>query len=256
MKMNSKLQFRKSEQIIQNDYVNTPNPEIGNDKKEFDNASVDSDSSKNYQLLFKIILIGDSGIGKTSIINRYVNNMFTDKYLCTIGVDFMMKTVDLEKSSIKLQIWDTAGMERYRQITTSYYRGANAAIIAFDLTCKRSFDNLKKWIGMYYEYSNPLISKSVVLVGNKVDLEDAREVSKEEIDDIIKLNPDFSYIEVSAKSGENIPEIFNQIALKLFKELKSSSLVEVKDSRTSGSYKSINSFEVEPFRTKKQRCSC
>lgn len=102
--MNSKLQFRNSDQIIQNDYISTPNPSENNEKKDYDNASVDSDSGQIYQLLFKIILIGDSGIGKTSIINRYVNNLFTDKYLCTIGVDFMMKTVEVEKSLIKLQI--------------------------------------------------------------------------------------------------------------------------------------------------------
>lgn len=255
MIMNSKLQSRNSEPVIENEYVNTPDPDIINNKKDYDNASVDSDSSKNYQLLFKIILIGDSGIGKTSIINRYVNNMFTDKYLCTIGVDFMMKNVEVDKSSIKLQIWDTAGMERYRQITTSYYRGANAAIIVFDLTCRRSFESLKKWISMYYEYSNPLISKSVVLVGNKLDIEESREVSRDEIDDVLKLNPEFSYVEVSAKSGENIPLIFDQIALKLYKELKLASIVDVKDSRTVGIFKSINTFEVEPFRNKK-RCNC
>ena len=234
----------------------TPNDIIENEKEaNSDNVSENSEGSRNYQILFKVILIGDSGIGKTSIINRYVNNIYTEKYLCTIGVDFLTKSFEIEDVNIKLQIWDTAGMERYRQITTSYYRGANAAVIAFDLTNRKSFENIKKWINLYYEYSNPLISKSITIVGNKSDLIAERSVKSEEIEELLKINTGFSYEEVSAKTGENIDSIFDKIALRLFKELKTTgNLLDIKDkNHSSGSYKSINSFELIQ---KRKKCKC
>ena len=141
---------------------------INNDKsKPSDNIDIISSYSRSssYQYLFKIILIGDSFTGKTSLINRYIHKSFADKYLCTIGVDFTMKAVELtDKTNIKLQIWDTAGMERYKQITTSYYRGAQACIIVFDLTNKYTFENLNKWVREYNKYHNPLFEKNIILV--------------------------------------------------------------------------------------------
>ena len=97
-----------------------------------------------YNYIFKIIIIGDSNTGKTSILNRYVKRTFNEHYVCTMGVDFLMKTIILNNSLMKLQLWDTAGMEKFKHITHSYYRGAHAAIICFDLTSRVSFKSLNK----------------------------------------------------------------------------------------------------------------
>ena len=224
---------------------------IEDDKKSWKSGKSGKSSKKSnlsdYQMLFKIILIGDSGIGKTSIINKYINNIFTDKHLCTIGVDFMMKTLKLKNTNVKLQVWDTAGMERYRQITTSYYRGANAAIICFDINSKKTFINLKIWINAYYEYSNANLSKVIVIVGNKSDLE--REVTEEDIDEFLKINPSFVYFECSAKNGAKIDEVFEYIASKLI-EVSLTCKDEIFENKA---YKSISTSDFK-LNIKKKKC--
>jgi small GTP-binding protein len=182
----------------------------------------------NYQYIFKIILIGDQNIGKTSLISRYVTNCFTDKYICTIGVDFMMKSISFENQTIKLQIWDTAGMEKYKQITTSYYKGTQAAIICFDLTNKNSFNSVRRWYSEFSNYYNPLFEKTVILVGNKSDLEDEREVIREEIENLCNLN-NFVYYETSAKTGDNVECLFDEIAKRLYFSYKNHINGQIRD---------------------------
>lgn len=182
----------------------------------------------SYQYIFKIILIGDANIGKTSLINRYVTNCFNDRYICTIGVDFMMKSIQYDNQTIKLQLWDTAGMEKYKQITTSYYRGAQAAIICFDLTSKQSFSSLSKWVDDFCQFYNPIFQKIILIVGNKSDLIDSREVSQEEIDNYIKLN-NFKYYETSAKSGDNVEELFLELAKSLYSSYKNNMNSQIKN---------------------------
>lgn len=170
----------------------------------------------SYQYIFKLILIGDANIGKTSLINRYVTNTFSESYICTIGVDFMMKSVLYENQTLKLQIWDTAGMERYKQLTTSYYRGAQGAIVCFDVTNRASFESVSKWIDNFCQFNNPIFERIIILVGNKSDLVEEREVSKEEIDKYVKVN-NYEYYETSAKTGNNVDELFFNLAVKLYK---------------------------------------
>ena len=173
-----------------------------------------SDQNNKYEYIFKLILIGNSGVGKSSILQRYIQKVFQESFASTIGVDFFMKSINLGDKSIKLQLWDTAGTEKFRSITTGYYRGADAAFVVFDLSSKSSFKNLNEWIETYYKYSNPDVEKNVVLIGNKSDLVDKREVTKEEIEKFIKDN-NISYFETSAKDGKNIDECFTFIAQKL-----------------------------------------
>ena len=127
-----------------------------------------------------------------------------------------MKSIDIGEKSIKLQLWDTAGTEKFRSITTGYYRGANAAFVVFDLTSRQSFDCIGEWIENYYKNSNPDSEKNVVLIGNKSDLVDKREVTQEEIEKFAKDNH-IMYFETSAKTGANIDECFYFIAKKLVK---------------------------------------
>ena len=178
-----------------------------------------SEEENKYEYIFKIILIGSSSVGKSSILQRYIQKVFNESYSCTIGVDFFMKSLDIGDKSIKMQLWDTAGTEKFRSITTGYYRGANAAFIVFDLTSKQSFECLNEWIENYYKYSDPNSEKNVVLIGNKCDLVDRREITQEEIDKFIKDN-NIMYYETSAKTGQNIDECFYFIAEKLVKEFE------------------------------------
>ena len=179
----------------------------------------EEESEKKYDYIFKLILIGSSGVGKSSILKRYIQKIFNAEYTCTIGVDFFMKSLNISNKSIKLQLWDTAGTEKFKSITTGYYRGANAAFVVFDLTYKSSFESVSEWIQNYYKYSNPDSEKYVILIGNKSDLKEKREISEEEIYDFAKNNK-IKYFETSAKNGENIDECFYFIAEKLMKDLE------------------------------------
>ena len=179
----------------------------------------EEESEKKYDYIFKLILIGSSGVGKSSILKRYIQKIFEEEYTCTIGVDFFMKSLNISNKSIKLQLWDTAGTEKFKSITTGYYRGANAAFVVFDLTYKSSFESVSEWIQNYYKYSNPDSEKYVILIGNKSDLKEKREISGEEIYDFAKNNK-IKYFETSAKNGENIDECFYFIAEKLMKDLE------------------------------------
>ena len=190
----------------------------------------EEEGASKYEYIFKIILIGSSGVGKSSILQRYIQKVFNDSYSCTIGVDFFMKSIDIGDKSIKLQLWDTAGTEKFRSITTGYYRGANAAFVVFDLTSKPSFKSLNEWIENYYKYSNPDSEKNVILIGNKSDLVDKREVTEEEIENFAKDN-NIMYFETSAKDGKNIDECFYFISEKLMKQYDSNKEKE-KEKRT------------------------
>ncbi|GFP80741.1 RAS-related protein ric1 [Phtheirospermum japonicum] len=125
--------------------------------------------------LFKLLLIGDSGVGKSCLLLRFADDSYLDSYISTIGVDFKIRTVEQDGKTIKLQIWDTAGQERFRTITSSYYRGAHGIIIVYDVTDQESFNNVKQWLNEIDRYASENVNK--LLVGNKCDLADNRAVS-------------------------------------------------------------------------------
>ena len=148
------------------------------------------------QFLFKIILVGDSGVGKTNLLTRFVKNEFQTQSKPTIGVDFFSKTLQIEKKWIKAQIWDTAGQERYKAFSSAYFSGSHGAIIAYDVTNLESFNNVKQWVE---ELKNHLdFSKIVVmLIGNKSDLGDKRAVSEDQ-GRALAEDLDFFFMETSA----------------------------------------------------------
>lgn len=135
-------------------------------------------SSEDFDLLFKMIIIGDSGVGKTNILSRYTKNQFNTDFKPTIGVEFGAKKVEMYGIKVKNQIWDTAGQERYKSITNTYYKGAKGALVVYDISQKETFRNVKKWINELKMNGDQDVI--IVLVGNKCDLEDCRQVSKEE----------------------------------------------------------------------------
>ena len=196
-----------------------------NTKEQNENSNINNNNNKNitntnftYQFIFKIILIGDSNTGKTSLINRFINKRFEDKYHCTIGVDFLMKKIYIDNTLIKLQIWDTAGMEKYKQITSSYYRGAQACIVVFDLTNIESFYSLQQWVDDYCQISKN--QNNIYIVGNKCDLNQDFKVSKDDIIKFCQNNNGFKFVQTSAKTGEGVDKIFEEISNELYEKYK------------------------------------
>ena len=165
-------------------------------------------TQKSYDLLFKLLLIGDSGVGKTSILLGYSDNNFNNTFIPTIGIDFKIKTIELHGKKIKLQIWDTAGQERFISITTSYYRGAMGIMLVYDVTNSKSFDNIAKWLRNIQEHSNPDVEK--MILGNKCDMEDRRVVSKARGEAISHENG-VRFLETSAKTNVNIDRAFIEL---------------------------------------------
>lgn len=165
-----------------------------------------------YDYLFKLLLIGDSGVGKSCLLLRFADDTYTESYISTIGVDFKIRTIELEGKTIKLQIWDTAGQERFRTITSSYYRGAHGIIVAYDVTDQESFNNVKQWLQEIDRYACENVNK--LLVGNKSDLTTKKVVdyttAKEFAD---QLN--IPFLETSAKNATNVEQAFMTMAAEI-----------------------------------------
>lgn len=168
--------------------------------------------NSEYDYLFKLLLIGDSGVGKSCLLLRFADDTYTNDYISTIGVDFKIKTVDLDGKTVKLQIWDTAGQERFRTITSSYYRGAHGIIIVYDVTDQESFNNVKTWLQEIDRYGTAGVLK--LLVGNKNDLTDKKvveyEVAKEFADSL-----QIPVLETSALDSSNVEEAFLTMARQI-----------------------------------------
>ncbi|XP_049892385.1 ras-related protein Rab-19-like [Epinephelus moara] len=167
----------------------------------------------SFDFLFKIILIGDSNVGKTCVVQNFKSGIFSERQQNTIGVDFTVRTVDIEGKKVKMQVWDTAGQERFRTITQSYYRSAHGAIIAYDITRRPTFDSVTHWIKEVelYGASNVVL----VLIGNKCDLEQERQVLFEEACNLAKEKDILAALETSAKESQNVEEAFLMMAKEL-----------------------------------------
>ncbi|SMN18532.1 similar to Saccharomyces cerevisiae YFL005W SEC4 Rab family GTPase essential for vesicle-mediated exocytic secretion and autophagy [Maudiozyma saulgeensis] len=172
-----------------------------------------SGNTKNYDSIMKILLIGDSGVGKSCLLVRFVEDKFSPSFITTIGIDFKIKTVDINGKKVKLQLWDTAGQERFRTITTAYYRGAMGIILVYDVTDERTFKNIKTWFNTVSEHAND--DAQLLLVGNKSDM-DTRVVTTEQGEDLAK-ELGIPFVESSAKDDSNVDDIFFTLA-KLIQE--------------------------------------
>eukprot|EP01067_Filipodium_phascolosomae_P006680 Filipodium_phascolosomae@DN497_c0_g1_i1.p1 len=167
---------------------------------------------RDYDYLFKLVLIGDSGVGKSCILLRFADDSFTESYITTIGVDFRFRTITVDGKTVKLQIWDTAGQERFRTITSAYYRGADGIVLVYDTTSQTSYDKVDDWLTEVNKYANGDVCK--ILVGNKCDLQDGRQVSAE---DGQKKAEDLGvrFVETSAKESTNVETAFKMMAREL-----------------------------------------
>jgi len=163
-----------------------------------------------YDYLFKLLLIGDSGVGKSCLLLRFADHTYTESYISTIGVDFKIRTITTrDEKTIKLQIWDTAGQERFRTITSSYYRGAHGIIVVYDVTDQESFNNVKQWLNEIERYACEKVNK--LLVGNKCDLVSKKAVSYE-VAKAFADKLDIPFLETSAKAATNVEKAFLTMA--------------------------------------------
>lgn len=161
---------------------------------------------------FKLVFLGEQSVGKTSLITRFMYDSFDNTYQATIGIDFLSKTMYLEDRTVRLQLWDTAGQERFRSLIPSYIRDSSVAVVVYDISNAKSFQNTRKWIDdVRGERGNDVI---IVLVGNKTDLNDKREVTAAQGEEEAKKN-NLMFIETSAKLGHNVKSMFRRIAQAL-----------------------------------------
>ena len=165
--------------------------------------------------LFKILLIGDSGVGKSHLLLRFADDTYTASYISTIGVDFKIRTVTISGKNCKLQIWDTAGQERFRTITSSYYRGAHCIMVCYDIADRETFKNLPNWLNEINKYASENIL--IKIVGLKLDLSDDRQVTSEEGLQFATTRG-LLFDEVSSKDKENIEEVFLDLTREVLRK--------------------------------------
>jgi Ras-related protein Rab-1A len=166
-------------------------------------------SEEDYDFIFKVLLLGNSDVGKSSLILRYVDGTWSNTFIPTIGVDFKVKTIEVDNKKIKMQIWDTAGQERFRTVIASYFKGSHGVLLIYDVTNKTSFKQLESWLEIIENNASEDILK--ILIGNKIDLEEDREVTKEEGQSFANQH-NIQFMETSAKMNTNVNEAFEALA--------------------------------------------
>ncbi len=174
-----------------------------------------SDIKEDYKL--KVVIVGDSGVGKTNLIKRFVTNSFNQNSKATVGVEFLSKSYRINDQVFKIEMWDTAGQERYKSITAAYYKGAKGALIVYDITQKTTFENISKWMTEIKEKSSK--DMKVMIIGNKTDLKDERQVTTEEAS-LKAQDLGAPIMETSALDASNVKEAFYDLMKEMYKEIR------------------------------------
>ncbi|KAM9466909.1 ras-related protein Rab-15-like isoform 1-T3 [Clarias gariepinus] len=204
--------------------------------------------AKEYDVLFRLLLLGDSGVGKTCLLCRLTDNEFLSPHISTIGVDFKMKTLEVNGMKVRIQIWDTAGQEKYQTITKQYYRRAQGIFLVYDITSSLSFQNVIKWISDVDEYAPHIVQK--ILIGNKHDEEHRRQVTTEQGNKLAK-SYGMDFLETSAFTNYNISEAFTQMT-ELVLEANRKDL----DSAVPSNNDDLSTTETEQQESDYSTCSC
>ncbi|MFX1454670.1 MAG: Rab family GTPase [Promethearchaeota archaeon] len=171
--------------------------------------------------MYKICIFGDGGVGKTTLIGRYLTGVFQSNNEITIGVDFHIKKLNIQGKRITLQIWDFAGEDRFRFLLPSYVLGASGGIFVYDITRYSSLKNFQDWLDIFKQgYKGPLNQIPIIMVGSKLDLEYKRAVSRDDAYELAQKNDLFGYIECSSKNGQNVEEVFTEIGRLMFNNTK------------------------------------
>ncbi len=201
-----------------------------------------------YDKTCQILILGDSSVGKTSLISRYANGIFKEEYLATVGLDYYNKQDTINNLNVLVKLWDTAGQERFKSLTPNYFRNAEGVVIVFDVTNLETFENLKYWISsIKSNLGEKNIIIPIIIIGNKIDMNDMRDINKEEAGKFAKEN-DYKYFEASAKTGEGVDEAFREIVNQILDN--SDKLEEIKEER-----KSIK-IQEEPNNNQKKKNCC
>jgi small GTP-binding protein len=178
-------------------------------------------SQEQHEFVFKYIIIGDSGVGKSCLLLQFTDKRFETSHELTIGVEFGARVVTIDDTPVKLQIWDTAGQESFRSITRSYYRGATGTLLVFDVTRRETFEHVATWLHDAQEHSN--LPMSILLIGNKSDLADQREVTTEEAQSFAQ-EKGLEYLETSAKTSANVEKAFLDTARAILAKIRNGEL--------------------------------
>ena len=203
------------------------------------------------EMVFKVVLVGDVSVGKTNIVSRYIRNEFHEDSKSTVGVEFLSKQFQVEGHSIKAQIWDTAGSEKFRSITNQYYKGAKGALVVYDITNQSSFESVDKWMSEVSASADKNIT--FIIIGNKCDLNDNRKVTTEQGEDKAMIN-EAAFMETSALSGENIEKAFELMINEIYKK-NFNEMAKARDNEKLGNSKDLSDFnEKNDTRNKKKCC--
>ena len=187
-----------------------------------------SEEDHKIKIAFKLLLMGDSQVGKTSLLLNYTEHIFPEEYIATIGVEYKDKYIIKDNYNIRLQIWDTAGQERFRSITKSIYRNANGVLFVYDITNKESFANIKNWIKDLQNVGNDIKG---IIVGNKIDLDPERIIDKKDLEEMANKYQ-MPFIETSAKQNTFVNDAFNLIIDELLKDRTEEQIVEMFSRKT------------------------
>ncbi|KAI6699519.1 hypothetical protein NL676_013843 [Syzygium grande] len=193
------------------------------------------DAGQKIDYVFKVVLIGDSAVGKSQMLSRFARNEFSLDSKATIGVEFQTRTLLIQHKSVKAQIWDTAGQERYRAVTSAYYRGAVGAMLVYDITRRQSFDHIPRWLDELRSHADKNIV--IILVGNKTDLENQRAVPTEDAKEFAQKEGLF-FLETSALDATNVESAFLTVLTEIFNIVNKKSLV-AGESQTNGNPASL-----------------
>ncbi|RXW18433.1 hypothetical protein EST38_g7427 [Candolleomyces aberdarensis] len=200
--------------------------------------------------LLKVIILGDSGVGKTSLMNQYVNKRFSNQYKATIGADFLTKAVDVDNQQVTIQLWDTAGQERFQSLGVAFYRGADCCVLVFDVNSLKSFQALESWRDEFLIQASPSDPENFpfVVLGNKVDVDDSkRQVTQKRAMAWCQAKGNLPYFETSAKEAINVEQAFQSVAVKALQQGEDDNLFN------DNPYGNV---DLEPHETQAPGCNC
>jgi small GTP-binding protein len=212
------------------------------------------DDYTQYDLSFKVIVIGDSGVGKSCLTNKATKNIFEEDYNATVGFEFFTFNIKIDKKVIKLQIWDTCGQELYRSLITNFYRNTSLAIIVYAINNEESFKDIDMWLKELRTHASPDVK--VFLIGNKIDLENERKITKEQGEEFSKKNCINKFTETSAKNGINAQSTFIEIAYLLYQDFSKFKEDEISKESVGSISSGENGRRRLTHRNKNAGCGC